>query len=82
MGDKAKTLFKRIEEKMEMQTGQRYSETITIIRKFFMCFDMLKTTVIALIGYRGKPSASGSSVDCDHNGRPPIGSGQHQNLQV
>ena len=38
---------------MAAKTGQRYSETITFIRKRIR-FDLLKTTVIALRGHRGK----------------------------
>ncbi len=53
MGNEAKNLFKRIAEKMAAKTGQRYSETITFIRKRIR-FDLLKTTVIALRGHRGK----------------------------
>ena len=55
MGEEAKTFCKKIAEKMAQKTGQRYSETITFIRKRLR-FDLLKTTVIALRGYRGKPS--------------------------
>ena len=55
MGDEAKILFKRVAAKMANKTGQKYSETITFIRKRLR-FDLLKTTVIALRGYRGKPS--------------------------
>ena len=45
---------------MANKTGQKYSETITFIRKR-LHFDLLKTTVIALRGYRGKPSPSSST---------------------
>ena len=60
MGEEAKTLFKRVAAKMANKTGQKYSETITFIRKRLR-FDLLKTTVIALRGYRGKPSPSSST---------------------
>ena len=53
MGEEAKTLSKRVAAK----TSQKYSETITFIRKRLR-FDLLKTTVIALRGYRDKPSPS------------------------
>ena len=59
MGDEAKTLFKRVATKIANKTGQKYSETITFIRKSLR-FDLLKITVIALQGYRGKPSPSSS----------------------
>ena len=60
MVEEAKTLFKRVAAKMANKTGQKYLETITFIRKR-LCFDVLKTTVIVLRGYRGKPSLSSST---------------------
>ena len=63
MGEDTKTLFKRVAAKMANKTGQKYSETITFIRKRLR-FD-LNTTVIALQGYRGKPSPS-SSTEISH----------------
>ena len=60
MGEEAKTLFKRVVAKMANKTGQKYSETITFIRKRLR-FDLLKRTVIALRGYRDKPSPSSST---------------------
>ena len=60
MGDEDKTLFKRAVAKIANKTGPKYSETITFIRKRLR-FDLLKTTVIALRGYRGKPSPSSST---------------------
>ena len=51
MGEEAKTLSKRVAAKMANKTGQKYSETINFIRKRLR-FDLLKTTVIALRGYR------------------------------
>ena len=57
MEEEAKTLLKRVAAKMANKTGQKHSETITFIRKRLR-FDLLKTTVIALRGYRGKPSPS------------------------
>ena len=56
MEEEAKTLFKRVAAKMVNKTGQKYSETI---RKRLR-FDLLKTTFIALRGYRCKPSPSSS----------------------
>ena len=60
MEDEAKILLKRVAAKMANNTGQKYSETIIFIRKRLR-FDLLKTTVIALRGYRGKPSPSSST---------------------
>ena len=64
MGEDAKTLFKRVTAKMANKTGQKYSETITFIRKRLR-FNLQNKTVIALRGYRGKPSSS-SSTDISH----------------
>ena len=47
MGEDAQTLFKKVATKMANKTGQKYSETITFIRKRLR-FDLLNTTVIAL----------------------------------
>ena len=60
MGEEAKTLFKRVVAKMDNKTSQQYSETITFIRKRLR-FNLLKTTVIAMRGYRDKPSPSSST---------------------
>ena len=60
LGEEAKTLFKRVAAKMANKTGQKDSETINLIRKRLR-FDLLKTTVITLRGYWGKPSPSSST---------------------
>ena len=53
MGMEAQKLFKRIAEKMEYTTGQRYADAMGFIRKRLR-FELLKTTLIALRGYRGR----------------------------
>ena len=60
MGEEAKSLFKRVAAKMANTTSQKYSEKITFIRKR-LHFDLLKTILITLRGYRGKPSPSSST---------------------
>ena len=60
MVEEANKLIKRMAEKHTIKTGQRYAETITFIRKRLR-FDLLKTTIIALRGYRGKPH---NNADC------------------
>ena len=55
MGREAETFFKKLADKMARKTGQRYSEAITFIRKRLR-FDLLRTTVIALRGERGRTS--------------------------
>ena len=56
MREDAKTLLKRVAAKMANKTGQKYSETITFIRKRLR-FDLLNTTVIALRGLQGQAVA-------------------------
>ena len=53
MGKEADKLFKKLAAKINVKTGQRYPDAISFIRKRVR-FDLLKTTVIALRGYRGK----------------------------
>ena len=60
MEEEAKILFKRVAAKMANKTGQKYSKTITFIRKRLR-IELLKTMVIALRGYRGKQSPSSST---------------------
>ena len=52
MGKEAKNLVKRLAQRMEMSTGQRYADAVGFIRKRLR-FELLKTTVIALRGDRG-----------------------------
>ena len=61
MGEEAKRFFKKLATLMTEKTGQKYSETMTFIRKRLR-FDLLKTTIIALRGYRGKAKASHTEV--------------------
>ena len=53
MGNEANTLFKRIAQRTASKTGQRYSDVMSFIRKRVR-FDLLKTTIIALRGHRGR----------------------------
>ena len=52
MGGEAHKLVKRLAERMEMSTGQKYSDAVSFIRKRLR-FELLKTTVIAVRGDRG-----------------------------
>ena len=73
MGKEARTFCKRIAEKMERKTGQSYSQTISFVRRRIR-FDLLKTTVIALRGYRGKSITSEASEisELDLNTAPEV----------
>ena len=65
LGIEAKALVKRLAEKISMKRNQRYSETVSFIRRRLR-FDLLKTTIIAIRGHRGKtatPPAEIQSLD-------------------
>ena len=57
MGVEAHRLVKRLAQRMEVATGQRYSDSVSFIRKRLR-FELLKTTVIALRGDRGSKARS------------------------
>ena len=52
MGPEAATFYKRVADRISMKTQQRYSDVISFIRRRLR-FDLLKTCLIALRGYRG-----------------------------
>ena len=52
-GEKPTIYLRTSQKKMSNKTGQRYSETIAFMRNR-LPVDLLKTTIIALRGYRGK----------------------------
>ena len=52
MGPEAATFYKRVADKISMKTQQRYCDVISFIRRRLR-FDLLKTCLIALRGYRG-----------------------------
>ncbi len=56
-GIEAQKLMKKIAEKMEYATGQRYADVMGFIRKRIR-FELLKTTLIALRGFKGKIKSS------------------------
>lgn len=57
-------------EKMSRKTGQRYSDTIAFIRRRLR-FDLLKTCVISLRGFRGRQNGKPAPMDSlDLNLRP------------
>ena len=55
MGKEAGKVYNRIAQKMAYTKGQKYHDAVSYIRKRLR-FDLLKTTVISLRGYRGKPT--------------------------
>ena len=53
MGKEAQKLVKTLAQKMEGVNGQRYSDSVSYIRRRIR-FELLRTTVIALRGDRGR----------------------------
>ena len=67
MGKEATTFVKHLSSLLAEKIGQNYSHTIAYIRRRLR-FDLLKTTLIALRGYRGKSHTPASSIeDLDMN---------------
>ena len=63
MGPEASVFYKRVAEKIANKSSQRYSDIISFIRRRLR-FDLLKTCLISLRGFRGKKSTVvASSVD-------------------
>ena len=59
---KAILFYKRIAERVARKILQRYSYMVSFIRRRLR-FDLLKTTLIALRGYRGsKPNSLSSPI--------------------
>jgi hypothetical protein len=69
MGKEAGKVYNRIAQKMAYTKGQKYHDTISYIRKRLR-FDLLKTTIISLRGYRGKPTPAPEIDDLDLNLMP------------
>ena len=67
MGIEASKLMKRIAERTERKTGQRYADIMSFIGKRIR-FDLLKTTTIALRGERGRRVGQAKDIaDLDLN---------------
>ena len=62
MGKEATRFYKHLAEKISSKTGQQYGDTIAFIRRRLR-FDLLKTCLISLRGYRGKASAEPAAID-------------------
>lgn len=70
MGAEADRFYKHLAEKISIKSGQRYSDAITFIRRRLR-FDLLKTCLISIRGYRGKHNAKPAEMDTlDLNLRP------------
>ena len=66
MGSEAVRLYKHLAEKISSKTGQRYSDTIGFVRRRLR-FDLLRTCVISLRGFRGKSTRAASVETLDLN---------------
>ena len=62
MGDEATRFYKRLANKISWKNGQKYSDVITFIRRRLR-FDLLKTCLISIRGYRGKPAGKPDEMD-------------------
>ncbi|KAG1676028.1 Methyltransferase-like protein 23 [Nymphon striatum] len=72
MGREAQKLLKILAERTELKTGQSYSDAMGFMRKRLR-FELLKTTIIALRGYRGKRTDGIMDIgDLDLNLEPII----------
>ena len=61
MGEEAKMLFKRVAAKMAIRRSEVLGDNHLHQEESGLCFDLLKTMVITLWGYRGTPSPSRST---------------------
>ena len=70
MGGEADHFYKHLADKISSKSGQRYSDTVAFIRRRLR-FDLLKTCLISIRGYRGKQHGKPAEIDSlDLNLRP------------
>ena len=61
MGKEADRLLRLIAERMSIKRGENYSSVVSFLRRRFR-FDLLKTCVIAMRGYK-KPTTTAAKID-------------------
>ena len=61
MGKEADRLLRRMAERMSIKRGENYSSVVIFLRRRFR-FDLLKTCVIAMRGYK-KPTTTAAKID-------------------
>ena len=61
MGKEADRLLQRTAERMSIKRGENYSSVVSFLRRRFR-FDLLKTCVIAMRGYK-KPTTTAAKID-------------------
>ncbi len=64
MGPEANKFVKRLAERMSSRKGTSYSSVISFVRRRLR-FDLMKTILISLRGFRGKPSEPERIKDLD-----------------
>ena len=70
MGGEAERFYKQLATKISYKSGQRYCDTIAFIRRRLR-FDLLRTCLISLRGFRGTHRAKPAEIDTlDLNLRP------------
>ena len=69
-GGETDRFYKHLASKISNKTGQRYCDTVAFVRRRLR-FDLLKTCVISLRGYRGKQHVKPTDIELlDLNLRP------------
>ena len=72
MGNEAAKFYNHLADKISRRTGQRYSDVVAFVRRRLR-FDLLKTCIISLRGYRGKPGIEAHEMsNLDINLRPQV----------
>ena len=62
MAPEAQKVLKRLAEKTSRTKNQRYCDVMTFIRRRIR-YDLLRTTIISLRGYRGKAETPPGNID-------------------
>ena len=62
MGQEATKFYKQLAGKIANKTGQNYADVISVVRRKLR-FELLKTTIISLRGYRGKKLYSSKEIN-------------------
>ena len=62
MGVETDKFFRHMADKIATKTDQRYSHVVAFIRRRIR-FDLLKTCIISLRGYRGKQNESAERIE-------------------
>ena len=61
MGKEADRLLRQMAERMSIKRGENYSSVVSFLRRRFR-FDLLKTCVIAMRGYK-RPTTTAAKID-------------------